>query len=92
MKELKIKLMELILGAELTPHLGYQDGKDTPPGQTNRRNDISGKRLQGQDGELPILMPRGRDGSFEPELVEKGQTRIDGMDAKFIGLNRHQWM
>ena len=26
------------------------------------------------------------DGSFEPELVKKGQTRIDGMDDKIIGL------
>ena len=31
-------------------------------------------------------MPRDRDGSFEPELVKKGQTRIDGMDDKIIGL------
>jgi len=26
------------------------------------------------------------DGSFEPELIQKGQTRIDGMDDKIIGL------
>jgi hypothetical protein len=26
------------------------------------------------------------DGSFEPELIKKGQTRIDGMDDKIIGL------
>jgi transposase-like protein len=26
------------------------------------------------------------DGSFEPELIRKGQTRIDGMDDKIIGL------
>ena len=31
-------------------------------------------------------MPRDRDGSCEPELVKKGQTRIDGMDDKIIGL------
>ena len=28
MKELKIRLMERMLGAELTAHLGYEDGKD----------------------------------------------------------------
>ena len=33
MKELKIKLMERMLGAELTAHLGYEDGKDAPPDQ-----------------------------------------------------------
>lgn len=35
---------------------------------------------------MPIAVPRDREGSFEPELVKKGQTRIDGMDDKIIGL------
>jgi len=86
MKELKIKLMERMLGAELTAHLGYEEGKAAPPGQTNRRNGASTKVLKGQDGELPVAVPRDRDSSFEPELVKKGQTRIDGMDDKIIGL------
>ena len=60
MKELKIKLMERMLGAELTAHLGYEDGKDAPSEQTNRRNGSSAKRLKGQDGELPIAVPRDR--------------------------------
>ena len=38
MKELKIKLMERMLGGELTAHLGYGEGKDAPAGQSNRRN------------------------------------------------------
>lgn len=86
MKELKIKLMERMLGAELTAHLGYEEGQEAPPGQTNRRNGVGSKRLKGQDGEAPISVPRDRDGSFEPELIKKGQTRIDGMDDKIIGL------
>lgn len=84
MKELKIRLMERMLGAELTAHLGYEDGKDAPSGQSNRRNGTASKRLKGQDGEVPISVPRDRDGSFEPELIKKGQTRIDGMDDKII--------
>ena len=84
MKELKIRLMERMLGAELTTHLGYEEGKDAPPGQPNRRNGTASKRLKGQDGEVPISVPRDREGSFEPELVKKGQTRIDGMDDKII--------
>jgi len=40
--------------------------------------------LKGNDGAVPIDIPRDRDGSFEPELVKKGQTRIDGMDDKII--------
>jgi transposase-like protein len=86
MKELRIKLMERMLGAELTAHLGYEAGQDAPPDQGNRRNGSSSKVLKGQDGEIPISVPRDRDGSFAPELVKKGQTRIDGMDDKIIGL------
>ena len=78
--------MERMLRAELTAHLGYEEGKDAPPGQSNRRNDTAGKRLKGQDGEMPSSVPRDRDAKFEPELVKKGQTRIDGMDDKIIGL------
>ena len=32
LKELEIKLMERVLGAELTAHPGYKEGKDGPPG------------------------------------------------------------
>jgi len=86
MKELKIKLMERMLGAELTDHLGYEEGEAAPQSQPNRRNGSSKKTLKGEDGALPLAVPRDRDGSFEPELVKKGQTRIDGMDDKIVGL------
>ena len=84
MKELKIRLMERMLGAELTAHPGHEEGKDAPADQPDRRNGSSPKVLEGEDGALPISVPRDRDGSFEPELVKKGQTRIDGMDEKII--------
>lgn len=86
MKELKIRLMERMLGAELTAHLGYEEGREAPVTQSNRRNGSSSKVLKSQDGTLPISVPRDREGSFEPELVKKGQTRIDGIDEKIIGL------
>ncbi len=86
MKELKVRLMERMLGGELTAHLGYEAGGEPPSGQSNRRNGSASKRLKGSDGEVSIAVPRDRDSSFEPELVKKGQTRIDGMDDKIIGL------
>nr|WP_323777658.1 transposase [Leisingera sp.] len=86
MKELKIKLMERMLGAELTARLGYEEGEDAPSGQSNRRNGTSTKVLKGQDGEMPVAIPRDRISSFEPELVRKEQTRIDGIDDKIVGL------
>ena len=78
MKELKVRLMERMLGAELSAHLGYEAGSEPPPEQMNRRNGTSDKRLRGQEGELSISIPCDRDGSFEPALVRKGQHRIGG--------------
>jgi transposase-like protein len=86
MRDLKVRLMERMLGAELTEHLGYEPHAEPPSQQSNRRNGTSRKILKGNDGEVPIDIPRDRDGSFEPELIRKGQTRIDGMDDKIIGL------
>ena len=86
LKELRIKLMERMLGAERRAHPGYGEGKDAPPSQSNRRNGTSAKRLKGQDGEVPIFVPRDREGRFESGLVNEGQPRIDGMDDKMIGL------
>ena len=60
MKELKIKLMERMLGAELTEHLGYEDGEAAPPSQPNRRNGSSKKIVKGEDGVLPLAVPRDR--------------------------------
>ena len=86
MKELKVRLMERMLGAELTEYLGYEPGADPTNHQDNRRNGSMRKTVKGNDGALPIDVPRDRDGSFEPVLIKKGQTRIDGMDDKIIGL------
>ena len=86
MKELKVRLMERMLGAELTAHLGYEPHGEPARQQSNRRNGAARKVLKGNDGAVPIEIPRDRDGSFEPELIRKGQTRIDGMDDKIIGL------
>jgi len=84
MKELKVRLMERMLGAELTEHLGNAPHGEPAGQQANRRNGATRKVLKGNDGAVPIDIPRDRDGSSEPELIRKGQTRIDGMDDKII--------
>ena len=55
MKDLKIKLMERMLGAELTAHLGYEGGNEAPPSQANRRNEQAPEepRRRGADFRSP---------------------------------------
>ena len=85
-KQLKKALIERALGAELTEHLGYEKGDPTGRGSGNSRNGTSSKTLLTEDGEIEIVVPRDRAGSFEPQLVAKGQTRFDGFDDKILSL------
>jgi transposase-like protein len=85
-KGLKKALVERALGAELTHHLGYAPGESKPEGQTNHRNGVTGKRVLTDAGELPLQVPRDREGSFEPQLVKKGERRFTGFDEKIIAL------
>jgi len=85
-KQLKKALMERALGAELTHHLGYEKGDPAGRGSGNNRNGYSSKTVLTEDGELGLSIPRDRAGTFEPQLVPKGVTRLDGFDGKIISL------
>jgi putative transposase len=60
MKELKVRQMERILGAELTEHLGYEPHGEPGNNQANRRNGATRKVLKGNDSAVPIDIPRDR--------------------------------
>ncbi|HWA89066.1 MAG TPA: IS256 family transposase, partial [Rhizomicrobium sp.] len=83
---LKKALIERALSAELTDHLGYEKGDPVGRGSGNSRNGTSAKTVLTEDGEVEIAVPRDRAGSFEPQLIAKGQTRFDGFDDKIISL------
>jgi putative transposase len=85
-KQLKKALMERVLGAELTHHLGYEKGDPAGQGSGNSRNGHSAKTVLGEDGEIDLAIPRDRSGTFEPQIVPKGVTRLDGFDSKVISL------
>jgi putative transposase len=85
-KELKKRLLERALGAELSAHLGYEKGDPVGRGSGNSRNGYSSKTVIGDDGAIEIAVPRDRNGSFEPQIVAKGQTRLDGFDDRIVSL------
>ena len=86
LKQLTKALLERALHAELTDHVGYQ--KHDPAGNNsgNSRNGNSKKKLKGEFGELDLETPRDRNGSFEPRIVAKNQTRFTGFDDKIISM------
>ena len=58
MKELKVRLMERMLGAELTEHLGYEPHGEPASQQSNRRNGATRKVLKGNDGRCRLTSAR----------------------------------
>ena len=76
--------IEAALNAELDDHLGYE--KHVQSNNPNSRNGYSTKTLKTEDGQFEIDTPRDRDGSFEPQLVKKQQTRFTSMDDKIFSL------
>ena len=85
-KQLKKALLERALGAELTHHLGYEKGDPAGRGTGNARNGSYAKTVLTEDGAVEIDVPRDRNASFAPQIVPKGETRLDGFDEKVISL------
>lgn len=71
LKQLTKALVERALEAELTDHLGHAKHHSVTHLSGNTRNGKSKKTLKGEFGELPIEIPRDRQGQFEPQLIPK---------------------
>jgi putative transposase len=84
--QLTRRLLNRALEAELAEHLGYEAGQAPPGGAGNARNGRPGKTVLTDQGPLRIRSPRDRNGSFEPQIVRKRQTRWVGFDDRVISL------
>lgn len=84
LKKLTKSLVERALNAELSAHLGYDKYERVQ--STNARNGTSKKQLLTDSGTIELEIPRDRDGKFEPLLVAKHQTKLDGFNEKVISL------
>jgi putative transposase len=80
------RVIETALGAELTDYLGYPPGQAPPGGAGNHRNGSTPKTVQTELGPVDVNTPRDRQGTFEPQLVAKRQTRLAGLDEKILDL------
>ena len=86
--------LERMLDSEMDVHLGRRPvaaaASLQPIAQQrrspNRRNGRSKKRVQGDLGKVTLSTPRDRDGTFEPQLIEKHQRRVPGFDEKILAL------
>lgn len=86
LQQLTKALIERLLGAELTHHLGYEKHSSEGTNSGNSRNGSSPKTIKGKRGQVRIEVLRDRAASFEPQLIKKGQTRFDGFDERVLSL------
>src|SRR6266498_4145079 len=84
--QLTKRLVERAMSAQLTEHLGYEPHQEPPGGTGNTRNGSTAKTLATEHGPVRIETPRDRKGSFEPQIIRKGQRRFEGFDDKILAL------
>ncbi len=78
---LKKALIERVMGAELSHHLGQADAE-----AANHRNGTSAKTVITGEGPVRVDIPRDRAGSFAPILIPKHERRFTGFDDKIIAM------
>ena len=86
LKNLSKRLMERLLEAEMTNHLGYMRHAIEGNNTGNSRNGKTKKRVRTGNGDIDIEVPRDRESEFEPILIEKRQSRLAGLDDNILSL------
>ena len=78
-------LMQKLLDTELDNHLEYSkyERNDT---NNSRNGHCKSKKVETKYGSIEVKTPRDRNGSFNPIIIEKGQTKLTGFEDKCISL------
>lgn len=81
-------LMQKLLDTELDNHLDYDKYEHTKDKKTknSRNGHCKAKTVKTEYGNIEIETPRDRNATFEPVIIEKGQTTLTGFEDKCIAL------
>ena len=86
LKDMFAETLETMLEAELDEHLGYEKSEYGVAQTSNRRNGKTSKKVISQLGDIELNVPRDRDASFEPQVVQKGQKDVIGIEDKVLSM------
>ena len=86
LKNLFGRALEKMLEAELDEHLGYEKNSVLGNNSGNSRNGFGKKIIKSEWGESEIAVPRDRNGTFEPQIIEKRQTRTDDIETRVLAM------
>ena len=86
LKSLFSGALEKMLEAEMDEHLGYEKNSVLGNNSGNSRNGYGKKTVKSEWGESEIVVPRDRNGTFEPQIMEKRQTRTNDIEARILAM------
>lgn len=81
---LRKRAIEEMLEGELDAHLGYDKHQSSE--NKNSRNGHSTKTIKSENGQTEIKVPRDRDSSFQPMLIKKRESFIDGIENIILSM------
>lgn len=86
--ELRGKVIQRLLDAEMDEFLGYNKSSHQDKSTENRRNGYTSKakKVKTDYGEITICPPRDREGKFEPKIIKKRQRVLEGFDDIAIAM------
>lgn len=80
-------LMQKLLDTELENHLEYSKYEHAKDKKNNNRNGYcKSKKVETKYGSIEVKTPRDRNGTFNPVIIEKRQTKLTGFEDKCISL------
>jgi transposase-like protein len=84
--QLKKRIIDRTLDAEMDHHLGYT--KHDPKGKNsgNSRNGKGQKTIVMDSDQIELEPPRDRNGTFEPQLIPKREKYFQGFDDKILAM------
>jgi len=78
------RAIEKMLEGELDDHLGYD--KHQQSDNPNARNGHGKKKIKTGYGQMEIEVPRDREASFNPILVPKRESMVEGLDEVMVSM------
>jgi transposase-like protein len=85
-RELFKDTLQVIFEAEMDHHLGYSKNAIEGTNTGNSRNGYSKKTIKSKLGNTSLDIPRDRNGEFEPRIIKKHETALNGLDHQIIAL------
>lgn len=86
LSQLFARTIEQMLEGELTSELGYEKYEAKGRNSGNSRNGKRAKTVKSSGGNVEVVVPRDRNGAYEPQLLEKYRHNTNELEEKIIAM------